>query len=273
MHTPQFAGSHIAAPNTRARKSRDGIRTMTPPGLIEESPTTGEGWQGLDQTRRWVFATGAACALAVILAAFVILNPLTAAHDDLRQVTDNGIPVQLQLADMRTTVFNWQIFIETHLDKLAPGKAPSPTGSPAVRNWYKPRRRKKRPSPRGSVASDSRTTRQHARHRDEELNAAIVKLTPIAAGEIVTAAQRTTIVTAERTALRTSGRPRRHWVNPCRRTSRPPRTTSGAPSAHGPHDLPGRPACDLALVIGVALIFGLRAEDAANAPAGARRNG
>ena len=51
----------------------------------------------------------------------MILQPLTAARSDLRRITTIGIPAMDSLLDLRTTVVEWQIFIETNISALAPG--------------------------------------------------------------------------------------------------------------------------------------------------------
>jgi diguanylate cyclase (GGDEF)-like protein len=79
------------------------------------------------RSSRRILASGVAAAVAMAVTALVVLNPLTAARDDLHALARDGIPLQAQLIALRTTVVDWQFFIERHLDALTPGVASSPT--------------------------------------------------------------------------------------------------------------------------------------------------
>jgi diguanylate cyclase (GGDEF)-like protein len=68
-----------------------------------------------------IFASGLVAALVIVLASLVVLNPLIATRDDLRQIAVDGVPLQARLVDLRTTLVDWQFFIERHLDALTPG--------------------------------------------------------------------------------------------------------------------------------------------------------
>ena len=74
-----------------------------------------------------IFASGALAVVAIALAVLVVLNPLTATRADLRQIATDGVPLQAQLVELRTTVVDWQFFIERHLDELAPRCGRHPT--------------------------------------------------------------------------------------------------------------------------------------------------
>ncbi len=76
---------------------------------------------------RRILASGVAAALAMVVTALVVLNPLVAARDDLHELARDGIPLQARLNALRTSVVEWQFFIERHLDALTPGVASSPT--------------------------------------------------------------------------------------------------------------------------------------------------
>ena len=68
-----------------------------------------------------IFASGALGVVAIALAVVVVLNPLTATRADLHQIATDGVPLQAQLVELRTTLFDWQFFMERHIDELAPG--------------------------------------------------------------------------------------------------------------------------------------------------------
>src|SRR6185295_7397341 len=78
------------------------------------------------KVRGRIFASGAFAGLAIAVAALIVLSPLIAARTDLRRIANNGVPVQAQLVELRTTVVEWQSFIERQLDGLTPGVAPDP---------------------------------------------------------------------------------------------------------------------------------------------------
>src|SRR4051794_7233779 len=60
------------------------------------------------------------------VAILAILNPLSATHVDLQEIAVDGVPLQAQLVELRTTLVDWQFFIERHLDALAPGAVVDP---------------------------------------------------------------------------------------------------------------------------------------------------
>jgi diguanylate cyclase (GGDEF)-like protein len=175
-------------------------------------------------------------------------------------VTSESIPVQQQLVDLRTSVVNWQLYIEAHVDLLAPGTRPSTTdlaqGVQLVQaqttrgaSLSAGLRRIGMPLDADTVAANMKA-----------LDASIVDLTPIAAGNVVDATTRIRIVAAERVALE------RVWTTTTALGQSLSRdvTTAHTTDALG-HLSWGHTlllvgvAFDLALVVGSALIFGLRA--------------
>ncbi len=159
----------------------------TPPGALH--------------ARKWIFATGALTGLGIVVASLVILSPLTAARHDLRSVTSDGIPVQGQLGALRTTVLNFQVFLERHIDNTAPGKTPTPTelasGALLAQTQM---------DQETTLANGLRGIARSSDARDldaamKTLGAALEKMTPIAVGTIVPAATRARLVETERAAL------------------------------------------------------------------------
>ena len=61
------------------------------------------------KVRGWILGSGAVAGLAIVLASLVVLNPLIATRADLRQVAQDGIPLQAQLIALRTTVVEWAV--------------------------------------------------------------------------------------------------------------------------------------------------------------------
>jgi diguanylate cyclase (GGDEF)-like protein len=147
-----------------------------------------------------IFASGALVGLAIIVAAIVVLSPVTRARSDVRQIEKNGLPVQAQLVALRTTLADWQFFLETHFDTLAPGVAPAPAqvaeGAALASTQGDQTTTLARSLRRVGFESDARDldTAMSA------LNKSITKLTPIAAGKAVNAALVRELIGIERTA-------------------------------------------------------------------------
>ena len=78
-------------------------------------------------SRKWIFATGVLTGAAIALASLVILNPLTAARNDLRSVNQNVVPLEEHVGALRTALLNFQLFLERHVDAIVPGTTPTPT--------------------------------------------------------------------------------------------------------------------------------------------------
>jgi diguanylate cyclase (GGDEF)-like protein len=74
-----------------------------------------------------IFASGALAAVVLLVAVLVVLKPLTETRGDLGQIARDGVPLQAQLVGLRTTLVDWQFFIERHLDELTPGAVADPT--------------------------------------------------------------------------------------------------------------------------------------------------
>jgi diguanylate cyclase (GGDEF)-like protein len=153
------------------------------------------------KVRGWTFASGALAGLAIVVAASVVLNPLLAARTDLRQIATDGVPLQAQLVALRTTVVEWQFFIERHLDSLKPGVQSDPTelvkGGQLVTTQAAQAVALSRDLRRVGFAGD-------ARNLDAAMSVfsqALTRLTPIASGKPVDAATLRKLVDAERTTL------------------------------------------------------------------------
>ncbi len=183
------------------KKSRGSPPIGTGPGSFDDDHRVDESWQEVDHTRHWVFATGAVSLVTIALAAFVILGILTRARGDLERVSSDGLSVQQQVVDLRTNVFDFQAFIETNLDRLTPGRAPTASelaqGAVIVQTII------------DGEASLARSLRRIGLAPDAEkldtaltqFNDANTRLTPIAAGEVVSTATQTRIVAAERASI------------------------------------------------------------------------
>ena len=153
------------------------------------------------KARGWIFTSGALAGLAIAVSTLVLLNPLIATRRDLHQIANDGIPLQAQLVELRTTVVEWQFFIERHLDALTPGVAPDPTelvkGGQLVETQTSQAAALSRQLRRVGFTSDANSLDATMR----VFNAALAKLTPVASGTRVDATTLRGFVSAERTAL------------------------------------------------------------------------
>jgi len=148
-----------------------------------------------------VLASGAVAALAIGLMTMVTLNPLIAARDDLRQIAREGVPLQAQLVAFRTTVVDWQFFIEHEIDALRPGVVPAPTEVVAGAQLVTLQR--------AQAADMSRALRgvgfaSDAGHLDVAMvgfNGTLTQLLPVAAGKPVSASTLSALVDAERATI------------------------------------------------------------------------
>lgn len=93
---------------------------MTEPGTRTSKPRR-------IKDRGRIFLSGALAAGLLALAIVAILSPLTATHADLHEIATEGVPLQAELVELRTTVVDWQFFIERHVDQVAPGVVADPT--------------------------------------------------------------------------------------------------------------------------------------------------
>jgi diguanylate cyclase (GGDEF)-like protein len=153
------------------------------------------------KARGWIFTSGAGAGLAMVLATLVVLNPFIATRTDLHQIATDGVPLQAQLVALRTTVVEWQFFIERHLDTLTPGVAPDPAelvkGGQLVTTQTAQAVTLSRSLRRVGFTSDARNLDAKMR----VFNAALGKLIPVASGKRVDAISLRAFVSAERTAL------------------------------------------------------------------------
>ncbi len=148
-----------------------------------------------------ILASGALAAIAIVVAALVVLSPLTAARTDLREIARDGVPLQAQLVALRTTVVDWQFYIERNLDALTPGVAPDPTdvvkGGQLLSTQTAQAVAVSQALQRVGFATD-------ARRLDAAMitfNKALAALSPAAAGKPVDPAALAKIVDTERTAI------------------------------------------------------------------------
>jgi diguanylate cyclase (GGDEF)-like protein len=148
-----------------------------------------------------IFASGAIAVIATIVAVVVVLYPLSATRDDLRKIAVDGVPLQAQLVELRTTVVDWQFFIERHLDDLAPGAVADPAelvkGAELVTRQSRQAAALSRHLRRIGFTNDARAL-------DAAISAFIptlTKLGPVASGARVDPATLRTIITTERAAL------------------------------------------------------------------------
>ncbi len=149
----------------------------------------------------WIFGAGAVAALAILLASVVALNPLFETRTDLRQIARDGVPLQDQLVALRTTVVEWQFFIEGHLDALKPGIAPDPAelvkGGALVKTQT------------AEAAALARHLRRIGFGRDAHdletamsaFSRALTTLTPVAAGTPIEAGALSSLVATERQTI------------------------------------------------------------------------
>ena len=167
---------------------------------MEEITRARSGHRGRIALRGQIFAWGALAGLAIIVAALVVLSPITRARADLRQVSNDGLPVQAQLVGLRTTLADWQFFLEPHLDVLAPGVAPEPAqlahGAQLATTQTAQAAALARSLRRVGYTTDASDLQTAMRALDNS----ITKLTPIAAGNAVSPARLRSLVTSERLA-------------------------------------------------------------------------
>jgi diguanylate cyclase (GGDEF)-like protein len=163
--------------------------------------TTRASKQRRIKDRGRIFASGALAVLALALAVLVLLNPLTATRADLQQIATDGVPLQAQLVELRTTVVDWQFFIERHLDELAPGAVVNPTevvkGAGLLTRQTKQAAALSRRLRKVGFTSDADTL-------DAAMTAfskTLPQLAPAVSGISIEPGKLRTIVTAERTAL------------------------------------------------------------------------
>ena len=74
------------------------------------------------RARRWVLAFGAALTAAVALSAALTVRPLMSGRSELTQVRQDDL-ARHQVADLRTTLAEWQLFVEQHAGLLSASAA------------------------------------------------------------------------------------------------------------------------------------------------------
>ncbi len=212
------------------------------------------------RVRGWIFASGGAAALAIAVAALVVLSPMTRTRSNLRQISTNGLPVQAELVTLRTTLTEWQFFLEPHFDTLVPGATPQPAqlaeGAQLATSQTAQAKTLARSLRRVGLAGDAR----HLETSMSALNESIDKLTPIAAGNSVAPQRLRTLIGAERAAMENV------WTVTVQTTSDLANGITAAEVTQATTHLAlGRllflvAAClDLLFVLGASLVFGLRA--------------
>ncbi len=153
------------------------------------------------RTRGAIFASGAAAAIAIAVAAIVVLNPITGAQSGLHQIKTHGIPLQTQLVALRTSVADWQFFLEPSFDQLTPGAAPDPAelvrGAQIVTTMTAQAKALSEGLRRNGFAGDASALDSAMR----EFEKSTKRLTPIAAGTPVSPAVLRSVIATERAAL------------------------------------------------------------------------
>jgi diguanylate cyclase (GGDEF)-like protein len=136
-----------------------------------------------------------------MLASVVVLNPLVSARSDLRQIAQDGVPIQASLVAFRTTVAEWQFFIEHHLDTLKPGVSALPNdlviGGQLVATQAAQAAALSRDLRRFGLTTDARDLDSAMR----DFTKALLKPSPAAAGKPVAAATLQKFVDVERTVV------------------------------------------------------------------------
>jgi diguanylate cyclase (GGDEF)-like protein len=152
------------------------------------------------RTGRRIVGWALVAELVIGAAALTMLAPLLAARSDLRAVENADATVSTQLAALRTTVFEWQSFIEHQLDALKPGVAPNPEevvkGGQLATSQNAQAAVLSRSLRRVGLGSDA--GRLDARMR--AFSDSITALTPVASGKTADAVTVRTLVATERAA-------------------------------------------------------------------------
>lgn len=173
---------------------------------MDESATAaplrpGRSRAGRLKARGWIFGSGALAALAIVVASLMVLSPLTAARTDLRRIAVDGVPLQSQLVALRTTIVEWQLFIESHLDTFQPGVALDPfevvSAGQLVTLQTKEAAVLVRHLRHAGFVSDARDLDAAM----SAFNKALLTLNPVAGGEQFDAATVSQLVNAERSTI------------------------------------------------------------------------
>ncbi len=153
------------------------------------------------KVRGWIVGSGAIAGFAIVLASLVALNPFLATRTNLRKVARDGVPLQTQLVALRTTVVDWQFYIEGHLDALKPGVAPDPAelvkGGELVKAQTADATVLARHLRRVGYVQDARNLETAM----SAFNRTLTTLTPVAAGTPVEAGTLRALVSAERSSI------------------------------------------------------------------------
>ena len=151
--------------------------------------------------RGWIVGSGAIAGVAIVLASLVALNPLLATRTNLRRVAHDAVPLLAQIVELRTTVVEWQFYIEGHLDALRPGVAPDPAelvkGGALVKDQTADAVAVARHLRRVGFVQDARDLETAM----SEFNTTLTTLTPVAAGTPVAADALSALVSAERSSI------------------------------------------------------------------------
>ncbi len=153
------------------------------------------------QSRGRIFVAGALAALWVVTAGLVVVNPLQTTRGSLRRIADAGVPLLSQLTVLRTSVVEWQIYIENARDSLAPGVAPD-----AVELIKGGQLNAAQTAAATALARQLRGAgfTADAGKLDAAMKAfttALTPLTPVASGQLTDAAKLRGLISAERFAI------------------------------------------------------------------------
>jgi diguanylate cyclase (GGDEF)-like protein len=148
-----------------------------------------------------IFLSGALAAGLLALAIVVILSPLSATNADLHAIATKGVPLQAELVELRTTVVNWQFFIERHVDQVAPGAVFDPTevvkGAGLLTKQTKEATALSRHLAHVGFSNDARDLGSSM----TKFSATLTKLAPAVSGAAIDPATLRVIVASERAAL------------------------------------------------------------------------
>jgi diguanylate cyclase (GGDEF)-like protein len=148
-----------------------------------------------------IFLSGALAAGLLALAIVAILSPLSATHADLHAIATEGVPLQAELVELRTTVVDWQFFIERHVDQVAPGAVFDPTevvkGAALLTRQTKLATALSRHLARVGFSNDARDLGSSM----TKFSATLTKLAPAVSGAAIDPATLRSIIASERAAL------------------------------------------------------------------------
>ncbi len=91
-------------------------------GRTHEKSTTVGAPLAPARARRWILSLGVVLLVAIALSAFLSIRPLGSGRSELGQVSRDDLATH-QVGDLRTTLADWQLFIEQHVGLLSASAA------------------------------------------------------------------------------------------------------------------------------------------------------